>query len=182
VQDAIDPVELPRSLVRRRVAMLSVLGVMSVAEFLWPIATWPSHLINIAFYLYKLGWLAVIALACAFWVELYRFARSAGGTAYATGHVLLAILLTPLGILVLPELVQRDIASGRAGWQRRNALSTSDRILRTVLYLAALLAIAPPLYLVHRDLLYLAPVLAFLLQRLVLPWCRRTRPQAPDAA
>jgi len=182
MQDAIDSVELPQSLVRRRVALLFGVGALSSAEIVWPIATWPSHLINAAFYLYKLGWLAVIALACAFWAELYRYARCAGGSGYAAGHVLLSILLTPLGILFVPELVQRDVASGQAEWQRRNALSTSERILRTALYFAALLALAPPLYFVHRDLLYLAPVLAFLLQRLVLPWCRRAEPQEPDGA
>src|SRR5262245_50819691 len=63
--------------------------------------------------------------------------------------------------------------------------ATSPRLprhLRVALYFAALLVIAPPLWLVHRDLLYLAPLLAALLQRLVLPWCRRSEPQEPDGA
>jgi len=181
MQDA-DSIELPQSLVRRRTALLFGLGFLTSAEVVWPIATWPSHLITTAFYLYKLGWLVVIGLALAFWVELHRYARAAGGPEYASGHVLLAILLMPLGVLFMPELVRRDIASGQAEWRRRNALPTSERVLRTVLYFAALLVIAWPLYFVHRDLLYLAPLLAFLLQRLVLPWCRRAEPREPDSA
>jgi hypothetical protein len=96
--------------------------------------------------------------------------------------VLLCVALTPLGILFMPELVQRDLARGHAQWRKRNALPASDRVLRTALYFAALLVVAPPLYLVHGALLYLAPVLAFFLQRLVLPWCRRAEPREPDGA
>jgi hypothetical protein len=155
---------------------------MVTAEIAWPIATWPSHLITTAFYLYKLGWLVVVALACAFWVALYRYARAAGGAGYASGHVLFSIALAPLGILFMPELVRRDVVTGHAEWQKRNTVSPSEARLRVTLYLASLLVVAPPLWFVHRDLLYLAPVLAALLQRLVLPWCRRSEPQEPDGA
>lgn len=180
MQEAVDSPEVPQPLLRRRSALLLGIGFMTSAEIVWPIATWPSHLINTAFYLYKLGWLVVIALACGFWVELYRYARAAGGREYASGHVLLSILLAPLQILFVPELVRRDVASGQAEWRRRNALPMSERALRTVLYFGALLVVAPPLWLVHRELLYLSPVLAFFLQRLVLPWCRRAEPREPD--
>jgi len=182
VQEVVDTPELPRSLVRRRFALLLGMGLMLGAEIAWPIATWPSSLITTAFYLYKLGWLVVVALACAFWVALYRYARAAGGASYARGHVLFSIALTPFGILIMPELVRRDIATGHAEWQWRNEPSPSEARLRVALYFAALLVIAPPLWLVHRDLLYLAPLLAALLQRLVLPWCRRSEPQEPDGA
>ena len=174
--------ELPRSLVRRRTLLLVGVLVLAGAEIVWPIGTWPKHLINSAFYLYKLGWLAVLVLACAFWAALFRFARGAGGSGYAGLYVLLSVVLTPVlfGILAVPELVQRDIAGGQAEWRRQNAPSLSERLLRTALYLGALLLVTPPLYLVHRDLLYLAPLLAFFLQRLVLPWCRRPEPREPD--
>src|SRR5688572_8142987 len=110
-QEVVD-IELPRSLVRRRTALLLGVLVLAVAELVWPIATWPEHLINTAFYLYKLGWLAVVSLACAFWVALFRFARAAGGSGYAAMYVGLSVVLTPVlfGILVVPELVQRDVA------------------------------------------------------------------------
>ena len=170
--------ELPRSLVRTRSFLLLGLFVLIVAETGFPIATWPEHLISAAFYLYKLGWLAVLVLLIAFSVALFRYARDAGGAGYARRHVLFSI--APFGLLVIPELVRCDIASGYAAWSMRNAPSDSERALRTALYIVALAVVAPPLYFVHHELLYLTPVLAFLLQRLVLPWFRRADPPEPS--
>ena len=153
--------DLPASLVvRSRAASLVFLAVL-VAELVWPIGTWPTERISTAFYLYRLGWLAATLLLLAFAFELFRFARAAGGVNYALGYVLLAVMTTPLiGPFLVPRLILDDIAGGQAAWRHGRAPGVRESVLRVALYFLALVALA-------------APVLALLLQRLVLPWVRR---------
>jgi hypothetical protein len=172
------PDALPRTLVRLRAAVLLAAAVVAVAEVRFPIATWPEAWIGTAFFVYRIGWLALLALACAFWRELYRYARAAGGASYAASYLFLSVMLTPLvlGIAWVPRMVADDVAGGQAAWRRERALGFRESALRTALYLLALLVIGVPLWLIEPRLALAAPVLALFLQRLVLPWVRR----APD--
>ena len=162
-----------RLVVRRRAATLVFFAVL-VAELVWPIGTWPAERISTAFYLYKLGWLAAALLLLAFALELFRFARAAGGVNYALGYTLLAVVTTPLiGPYVVPRLIVDDIAGGQAAWRRERAPGLRESVLRVALYFLALIAFAVPLWLLEPRLTLAAPVLALFLQRLVLPWVRR---------
>jgi len=178
------PSSVPAAQLKRwQMALMVAAVALLIAEIVFPIATWPVHLVSTAFYLYKLAWLTVLVIACGFWTALFRFARTAGGAGYAAGYVFLSVFLTPFllaGIFVVPTLVERDIEGGQAAWRRQRALSLHERALRTLLYFAALLVVAAPLWWLGRDFLIAAPVLAIFLQRLVLPWCRRAGPGAED--
>jgi hypothetical protein len=163
--------DLWQAVLRWRTRLLSLVLLLILAELVFPQSSWPESARNFAFFLYLAGKVVVLALAIPFGRALYRFAL-AGGPGYAAGHVLIAVLLCPLGTMLVPGLVADDIDEGRAAWRRRNSRSFQERLLRTLLYFAALIPIAVVLWQTVPWLLILAPIIAFFLQRLALPWFR----------
>ncbi len=83
---------------------------------------------------------ALLASGCfalATWWFLYRFARAAAGRRYALGQLLLSVV-SPLGVLFFPLLVDSDVAKGVAHWRCTTAPSFVLVILDAVFVLCLL--------------------------------------------
>jgi len=80
-----------------------------------------------------LSWLLVVVLVVVLvptLFHLYAVARDTLGLPYALAHLALAILLLPLGGLLVPKLVESDRASGFADWRRGRPMPPSLLVLR----------------------------------------------------
>lgn len=74
-----------------------------------------------------------LLLTIGLWGHLFRCALEAGGRDYALGHTALAIVLTPvffLGVLVVPRLIESDIAKGVVSYERPAPVPFGERMRR----------------------------------------------------
>ena len=77
------------------------------------------------------GMAALIGMVCT-WYYLFLTAQEIGGRGYAVSHLLFAIVLGPVGALVLPKLVLSDRETEFAEWRKSTATPKHFVVLRWI--------------------------------------------------
>jgi len=80
----------------------------------------------------SIGWPALGIVSLIVWYHLFLCSRDGGGYGYAIGHLALSVLLTPLlyiGVLLVPLLVESDLAKGVADWRSLRETTWLERVV-----------------------------------------------------